>query len=143
MLHRFGIWFVVLFGLGLADYFQTHQWFQMTISMTIFCGVVLFTLFAMWLNIRIIRHSTNMEQIERLLRRRRKRPVLGCLYAIVRQDYVTARKLAAEEAFARDDIARADELGQAVIDRAKGLQRYVLLKGLEVNRANPDRDMYF
>lgn len=216
MLVRFGLWFVILFATGVWGYSLTHQWSQMIMPMAVFCVIFVFTLGAWRYNLRLIRHSTNVNQIDRFLRRRKKRPFAGYLYASVHHDYATARKLAAripnpqqrmkslvdiaislrqwdeaeallaqiddeeyknnispimaliqrdwdrfyelkanvkdgllvlaletDEAFARGDIDKADRLGQEVIERSKGLQKYIFAKGLEISRANPNRETYF
>jgi hypothetical protein len=213
---RFVIWFVILSTLGMLGYSLSHQLSQILMPMALFCVYVLITLGGWRYNVRVVRYSTNVNQMDRFLRRRKKRPLPGYLYATVRHDYTTARKLACrisnpqqrikslvgvaislmewneaeallaqvedvddknniraimalfqrewaqfyefkaqvkdelsvlvlevEEAFARGDMDKADRLGHEVIERSKGLQRYVFSKGLEISRTTPDRDTYF
>jgi hypothetical protein len=51
--------------------------------------------------------------------------------------------LMAEEAFKRGNFQEAERLGDAAISLAAGMKRYVLLKSLERERNNPDRESYF
>ncbi len=59
------------------------------------------------------------------------------------KDKVSLLVLDVEEAYARGDIQMAEKLGQQAIDSAKGVQKYVLVKELELSEHNPNRTSYF
>lgn len=94
MLIRFAIWFVIIVGIGVWGYSLTGQWSQLIVPIAVLCAIVVFYLATWRYNLRIIRHSTNVEQMDKFLRRRKRKPFAGHLYADVHRDYATARELA-------------------------------------------------
>lgn len=59
------------------------------------------------------------------------------------KDKVSLLVLDVEEAYEHGDLQTAEKLGQQAIDIAKGVQKYVLAKGLELSERNPNRTSYF
>jgi len=51
--------------------------------------------------------------------------------------------LEAEEAFVHGDMDIANQLGREALEMSKGLEYYVLAKGLEISQSNPNRESYF
>jgi len=94
MLRRFAIWFVIFLVLGIVGYSLSHQWLQFILPMMVFLIYVTVTLAMLQYNRNLVQNSKRVNQIDRFLRRRKKRPVTGYFYATVHRDYTTARQMA-------------------------------------------------
>lgn len=101
---RYTVYFLLLFGLGLWSYRETHQWNLMILGMGVLGALLAFTVIVTKRNLRLMRLSTNMNRVERHLRQYRRRPFHGFIYAMARHDFASARKYAARH---RDPQRRA------------------------------------
>jgi len=124
LLGRYTVYFLLLFGLGLRSYQQTHQWHSMILGMGVFAALLAFTVIVTRRNLRLMRLSTNMDRVERHLRHYRRRPFHGFIYAMARHDFDTARKCAAKH---RDPQRRAISFASIAIAEKKGeeAQRWI------------------
>ncbi len=91
---RLGILFGIDFTDGVILWSLTHQWSAFIVPAAAFAaGLAIYV--GSWRNhLYIVKRSTDVDQIDRHLRRRKRNPVVGTLYAIVHQDYPTAERLA-------------------------------------------------
>lgn len=91
---RIGILFGIDFTGGVILWSLTHQWSAFIVPATAFtAGLAIYA--GSWRHhLYIVKRSTDVDQIDRHLRRRKKHPLVGTLYATVYQDYPTAERLA-------------------------------------------------